>query len=255
MKSVIRQGGQYQVVIGNEVSNLFKEFSKMGQFDRSKQAAPAKAEGNVVQRLFGFVPGCMTPLLPAMLGCGMLKVVLTLLTTFCGVSATDSTYVLIYSFADCFFYLLPVFLGLTISHYELPYALVEKYNGWESRELIALYERYCKTIFERYKDKVKLWLTFNEINCGTTPFGALLETGTVQEYEGPTSEIPDNKQERYQALHHQFVASALVVKYAHEHYPQFKVGDMNIFAASYPLTPNPDDVLANQYHSNTMNWF
>ena len=55
---------------------------------------------------------------------------------------------------------------VTISHYELPYALVEKYNGWASRELIGFYMNYCKTIFERYKDKVKYWLTFNEINAG-----------------------------------------------------------------------------------------
>ena len=54
---------------------------------------------------------------------------------------------------------------VTISHYELPYALVEKYNGWVSRELIEFYMNYCKAIFERYKDKVKYWLTFNEINC------------------------------------------------------------------------------------------
>ncbi len=115
VKSVIKQGGQYQVVIGNEVSNLFKEFSKLGKFDGSGKAAPAKAQGSPVQRLFGFVAGCMTPMLPAMLGCGMLKVVLTLLTTFCGMDSTSSTYVLIYAFADCFFYLLPVFLGMTIA--------------------------------------------------------------------------------------------------------------------------------------------
>ncbi len=60
---------------------------------------------------------------------------------------------------------------VTISHYELPYALVEKYNGWASRELIGFYMNYCKTIFERYKDKVKYWLTFNEINAGMMAFG------------------------------------------------------------------------------------
>ena len=46
---------------------------------------------------------------------------------------------------------------VTISHYELPFALTEKYNGWASRELIDLYVRYCETIFTRYKDKVKYW--------------------------------------------------------------------------------------------------
>ena len=115
VKSVIKQGGQYQVVIGNEVANLFKEFKKLGNFSDDEAATPVKAEGNIVTRVFGFVSGCVTPLLPAMLGTGMLKVVLTILTTFCGMDAAGSTYVLLYAFADAFFYLLPVFLGMTIA--------------------------------------------------------------------------------------------------------------------------------------------
>ncbi len=113
VKGVMRQGGQYQIIIGNEVSNLFKEFRKLGNWDEG--SAPAKVEGNPVQRLFGFVAGCMTPMLPAMLGAGMLKVVLTLLTTFAGMSTESSTYILLYSFADCFFMFLPVFMGITIA--------------------------------------------------------------------------------------------------------------------------------------------
>ena len=114
VKGVMRQGGQYQIIIGNEVSNLFKEFKKLGNWGEDG-GAPQKATGNPVQRLFGFVSGCMTPMLPAMLGTGMLKVVLTLLTTFCGMSTESSTYILLYSFADCFFMFLPVFLGMTIA--------------------------------------------------------------------------------------------------------------------------------------------
>ncbi len=53
---------------------------------------------------------------------------------------------------------------VTLSHYETPLALARKYNGWASRELIGCFERYCRTVFERYGDKVKYWLTFNEIN-------------------------------------------------------------------------------------------
>ncbi len=114
VKSVIKQGGQYQIVIGNEVSNLFKEFSKMGKFTDDGGTAP-KAEGPIIQRLFGFVAGCLTPMLPAMLGTGMLKVVLTLLTTLNIVSATDATYQIFYSIADGFFYFLPIFLGWSIA--------------------------------------------------------------------------------------------------------------------------------------------
>ena len=144
---------------------------------------------------------------------------------------------------------------VTISHYELPYALVEKCNGWEGREVIGYFMNYCKAIFDRYQDKVKYWLTFNEINAAMSAFGAVLSTGTIKGYEGPMSGLPDKPQERYQALHHQFVASAMAVKYAHEHYPQFKMGNMVCFITTYPYTCDPDDVLANQQQMQMTNWF
>jgi len=144
---------------------------------------------------------------------------------------------------------------VTLCHYELPYALVEKYNGWAGRELIDYYMNYCKVVFERYKDKVKYWLTFNEINCGTRPTGNLMALSTCRGYEGPSTDMPDNEQIRYQALHHQFVASAKAVIYAHEHYPNFMMGNMTLFATSYPYTSDPADVLENQRNMNQMNWF
>ena len=144
---------------------------------------------------------------------------------------------------------------VTISHYELPFALVQKYNGWASRKLVDLYVKYCKAIFERYKDKVKYWLTFNEINCGAMPLGNVLGLGTFQGYSGPFNAVPDNPALRFQALHHQFLASALAVKYAHDNYPQFKVGNMIAFCTSYALTCNPDDELFNQDVMREMNWY
>jgi 6-phospho-beta-glucosidase len=78
---------------------------------------------------------------------------------------------------------------------------------------------------------------------------------TCRGYEGPRTGIPDSLQTRYQALHHQFVASAKAVIYAHEHYPQFKMGNMNLFATSYPYTCDPADILENQHNMNNMNWF
>ena len=144
---------------------------------------------------------------------------------------------------------------VTISHYEMPYALVEKCNGWEGRECIDYYLNYCRAIFARYADKVTYWLTFNEINAGTQPFGAVLSTGTIKGYEGPALEAPNDPQARFQALHHQFVASALAVKYAHEHYPQFKMGCMIAYSLKYPYSCNPADVLACQQGMNLMNWY
>lgn len=144
---------------------------------------------------------------------------------------------------------------VTISHYEMPYALIEKYNGWEGRECIDCFTRYCEVIFDRYKDKVTYWLTFNEINGGTMPMGSALSLGTIKGYSGPITEIPDKPQERFQGLHHQFVASAKAVKLAHEKYPQFKMGNMCIFATMYPYTCNPDDIVETQKQMQIMNWF
>jgi len=144
---------------------------------------------------------------------------------------------------------------VTISHYELPYALVEKCNGWEGRECIDYFLNYCKVIFDRYQNKVKYWLTFNEINISTMAMGAVLSAGTIKGYEGPITEVPDNPQQRYQAMHHQFVASAKAIKFAHENYPQFKLGNMCLFATIYPLTCNPDDILACQQDMQMTNWF
>ena len=100
---------------------------------------------------------------------------------------------------------------ITISHYEMPYHLVEKYGSWRNRKLIALFEKYCETIFKRYKDKVKLWLTFNEINNMRRNAGYV---GGIIFKEG------ENKiQAICQASHHMFVANAKAIKLCHEIIP------------------------------------
>lgn len=144
---------------------------------------------------------------------------------------------------------------VTLSHYELPYALVEKCNGWEGRECIGYFEHYCRTVFERYQDKVTYWLTFNELNAGTMPMGTVLSTGTFKGFSGPVNQVPDSPEERFQALHHQLVASAKVVKYAHEHYPHFKLGNMTLFASTYPYSCRPEDMLLAQRQMQMTNWF
>ena len=144
---------------------------------------------------------------------------------------------------------------ITISHYEVPFALTQKYNGWASREMIGIFTKYCETIFTRYKGKVTYWLTFNEINGATGNFGAFLSQGILNEGTTDFMHQVDNPQQRFQALHHQFVASALAVKMAHEIDENYKVGCMQIFATSYPLTCNPDDVVLTQQKNHVMNWF
>lgn len=146
---------------------------------------------------------------------------------------------------------------ITLSHYEVPFGLTKKCNSWVSREMIGYFMNYCRAVFTRYKGKVKYYLTFNEINCGTTAMGALLSQGILNNLENPTAFLgqPNHPQQRFQGLHHQFIASALAVKLAHETDPDCKVGNMMICSTSYPLTCHPDDVLKNQAHNRIMNYF
>lgn len=110
---VVRQGGQYQIVIGNEVANVYRELLKLGTFEENTGIKSDGPKENLFSRLCGFIAGCMTPLLPAMLGCGMLKVVLTLLTTFGLVDTAGSTYVILSAAGDSFFYFMPILLAMT----------------------------------------------------------------------------------------------------------------------------------------------
>ncbi|MGR5295166.1 glycoside hydrolase family 1 protein [Vibrio mediterranei] len=133
---------------------------------------------------------------------------------------------------------------VTLSHYEMPYALVENYGGWCNRKLIEMFERYVTTVFERYKNKVKLWLTFNEINMSLhAPF-----TGVGLQEDATEQEI-------YQAIHHQLVANAKAVKLCQKIVPDGKIGNMLLGALNYPYTCNPDDVIAAMHENNKWLFF
>ena len=144
---------------------------------------------------------------------------------------------------------------VTISHYEMPYGLTKAYNGWAGRECIDCFMKYCGVIFERYQDKVKYWLTFNEINSAMQTVGNFLSLGILNEGTSIFTDQVDIPQLRFQGLHHQFIASAKAVKLAHEKYPQFKIGNMICFTASYPYTCNPDDILLTQKQMRERNWY
>jgi len=144
---------------------------------------------------------------------------------------------------------------VTISHYEAPYNLTKKYNGWADRKVIDFYVKYCETIFKRYKDVVKYWLTFNEINALTMPFGTFIAGAIMPEGNGElTNSRSNNEQIRYQALHHQLVASAKAVKLGHEINKNFKIGCMIAYMCTYPLTCKPEDVLLAQQKDNLSNF-
>ena len=123
---------------------------------------------------------------------------------------------------------------VTITHFDCPIHLIKEYGGWKNRKLIEFYERLCRTIFTRYKGLVKYWLTFNEINMILhLPF-----MGAGLLIEDKETALKD----KYQAIHHELVASALATKIAHEIDPDNKVGCMLAAGNTYPYTCNPDDV-------------
>lgn len=131
---------------------------------------------------------------------------------------------------------------VTLSHYETPLHLARTYNGWVNRELIGFYERYVRTVFNRYKDKVEYWLTFNEVNSVLhAPF---MSGGIVTPVEALS------QTDLYQAVHHELVASALATKIGHEINPNFKIGCMVLAMPAYAMTPKPEDVLAARLFEN-----
>lgn len=123
---------------------------------------------------------------------------------------------------------------VTMSHFDVPLYLVKEYGSWSNRKLIQFFETYAKTLLNRYKNKVKYWMTFNEINM-------LLHMPFVG--AGLVFKEGDNMlQIQYQAAHHQLVASALAVKACHEIIPDAMIGCMLAAGVTYPYTCKPDDV-------------
>jgi len=129
---------------------------------------------------------------------------------------------------------------VTMSHYEPPLNIVLSYDGWYSREVIDMFTTYVRTICTRYKDKVKYWLTFNEVDSMLRhPY----TTGGLIADRFPGKNFTEVI---FQAMHHQFVASALATKLCHEIIPHSQVGCMLTQIPYYPYTPKPEDVLASQ---------
>lgn len=127
----------------------------------------------------------------------------------------------------------------TLSHYEMPLALSNKYNGWADRRVAELFVRYARTCFEEFGPYVKLWLNFNEVDSITRhPF---ITAGIVEDRCGGNV-----AQVCYQALHHQFVAAAQASVLCHELVPGGRMGCMLTKLMTYPRTCMPEDVAATQ---------
>lgn len=132
---------------------------------------------------------------------------------------------------------------ITLSHFEMPFHLVKEYGGWRNRKVIDFFVRFAEVCFERYQDKVKYWMTFNEINNQANfhdDFAPFTNSGIVYE-EGENREPV-----MYQAAHYELVASAKAVAIGHAINPDLQIGCMIAMCPIYPYSCSPRDILKAQ---------
>ncbi|WKD59612.1 family 1 glycosylhydrolase [Corynebacterium caspium] len=125
---------------------------------------------------------------------------------------------------------------VTLSHFDTPLYLEEKYGGWNNRQMIDFYIHFAKTCFQEYRGLVKYWISFNEINHPLMIAELFREENEKAQFQAI-----------YQQLHYQFVASARAVQLAHQIDPENTVGCMVAGVTFYPGTPDPEDILHNRY--------
>lgn len=138
---------------------------------------------------------------------------------------------------------------VTICHYEMPLDLVIKYNGWKSRETINLFLKFAKTIFSEFSSDVKYWIVFNQVNSAfSDPFASL---GILEGEDREENRISN----RFQAIHHQLIATALCKKVAKDIDLNIQVGGMICDILAYAKNSEPKEQLGNMNHMNSTFFF
>lgn len=135
---------------------------------------------------------------------------------------------------------------VTLSHCEMPLNILQKYGGWKNRKCIDYFVKYAETVFKRYKDKVKYWITFNEINFIFMK-GFLYQNGGVILRN---KDLDKKRELQFQVAHNQLVASARCVKLCHEIIPESYISAMVEGSLSYTKTCNPEDILSTLFDNN-----
>lgn len=102
---------QFQVIAGNEINEMYKALENKGVPTDDAPAAESQSSKSVVSKIIDSITGCMTPMIPALTAAGMIKVVLSLLTTFHFVTDTSSTYQVISMIGDVTFYFMPFLIA------------------------------------------------------------------------------------------------------------------------------------------------
>lgn len=108
---LVVRGNEYQVVIGPDVSSLYLDFLKLGEFNASGNVEAPKEKKNVFTSILDFIGGTFSPLIPVLIAGGLTGAVLTILTNFFKVSTESGTYIVFYALNQTAFYFLPIFIG------------------------------------------------------------------------------------------------------------------------------------------------
>lgn len=132
---------------------------------------------------------------------------------------------------------------VTISHGDIPLAIGQKYGGWPNKKVIELYVRYAETLFGRYRQYVRYWIPFNEINDIFLPMSSLGQGAMLDTVSKYFTEQADDPGARMNALNNMMIASAMAVKRGREIEPEFHFGTMICHITRYPRTCHPNDVL------------
>ncbi|WP_215084022.1 6-phospho-beta-glucosidase BglA [Exiguobacterium sp. s78] len=129
---------------------------------------------------------------------------------------------------------------ITLSHFEMPLHLAREYGGFRNRKVALFFEKFAEVCFTRYKDKVKYWMTFNEINNKmdvSNPLFLWTNSGVLLDPEENAMEV------MYQTGHHELLASALAVAKGKAINPDFEIGAMVSHVPIYPYSSHPEDIL------------
>lgn len=141
---------------------------------------------------------------------------------------------------------------VTLAHFEMPYHLVKTYGAWRNRKMIDFFTHFSTTVMTRYKEKVKYWLTFNEINNQRileNPIYSFTNSGVI------FSDEKNKLEEMYQVAHYQFVASAQTVLEGKKINPEFQIGCCLAATPNYALTSDAQDQLLAQKEDNNQLFF
>lgn len=130
---------------------------------------------------------------------------------------------------------------VTLSHFEIPYAIYEDFGGFANKAVIPLFVKFAQCVFERYKDKVTYWMTFNEINNqadGQEPVHVWTNSAIIIE------EDQDKEALVFQAGVNELIASAWAVNEGKKINPDFQIGCMMAYVPIYPYSCAPEDLIA-----------